>query len=72
MRNLLGEYKTIWLPGFYVPMKWSHFESLLNRLQDELGNQITSNHIDYEKHKMKALFATQLLNGSSTTSMDED
>ncbi len=63
MRNLLGDCKTIWLPEFDVPVKWTHFESL-NRLQDELDlrstRQMTFNHIEYEKHKLKVAFATQL------------
>ena len=74
VRNLLGDYQEIWLPGFDVPVKWRHFEAL-NESQEELGlrsgNRLTKNHIQYGKHKMKVLFAAQLFSGSSATSMDD-
>ena len=74
VRNLLGDYQEIWLPGFDVPVKWRHFEAL-NESKEELGlrsgNRLTKNHIQYGKHKMKVLFATQLFSGSSATSMDD-
>ena len=74
MRNLLGDYKEIWLPGFDIPAKWSHFEEL-NRIQEEMelraGNRITKNHIEYAKHKMKVAFAAQIYSQSSATFLDD-
>ena len=74
VRNLLGDKEEIFLDGFEHPAKFGHFKALVEH-QEEIGfrsgNRLTWEHINYQNHKMKVLLATQLLSGSSATSMED-
>ena len=74
VRNLLMDYQEIFIPRFNSPAKWDHFKALVE--DQELvgfrsGNKLTKRHTECKNFKMKVLFATQLLSGSSANSLDD-
>ena len=71
--NLLSETeKGIKIPGFSHPAKWSYITELFeyqNRKRFRLGNKLTKSHVDISTHKMKIVFAAQVLSNSTADAL---
>lgn len=74
VRNLMGDKKELFIPGFEKPAKWDHFEAL-HEQQEEIGlksgNRLSKNHVQYGKHKMKVVYAAQVFSRSVAASLDD-
>ncbi len=74
VRNLLGEKEELFLDGFEHPVKMVHFKALVEHQEEtgfRSGNRLTWEHVNYQNHIMKVLYATQLLSGSSASSLED-
>jgi len=72
MRNLIGEKKLVWIPGYHDPWSWDHYVALYEQQTEiglKAGNKITKIHIYYERNKMKVYPAVQLLSTSTADSL---
>jgi hypothetical protein len=71
-RNLIGDKKEVWIPGFDQAVKWDHYLALYEQ-QSELGlragNKLSKIHLFYQKNKMKVYPAVQLLSTSVADSL---
>ena len=75
MRNLLGDYKTIFhkVDDEKQEIKWQYIEDL-NTLQKDIGftfaNKLKCKHIVWTKHKMNVSMAAQTLSHSVASAID--
>jgi len=55
MRNILFECLRMWLPGFFHPAEWDHFDALHEDqtvIGFRAGNKLTDKHVNPTYHKM--------------------
>ena len=75
MRNLLGDYKTIFhkIDDEQQEIKWQYIEDL-NTLQEDIGftfaNKLKHKHTVWTKHKMNVSMAAQTLSHSVASAID--
>ena len=75
MRNLLGDYKTIFhkVDDEQQEIKWQHIEDL-NTLQEDIRstfpNKLKCKHIVWTKHEMNINMAAQTLSHSVASAID--
>lgn len=73
MRNVLGESTGVLIPGYRQPASWTHIQALYDYIKDAClrpRNQITLNHVQYDRHKMKVVYAAQILSLSTANALD--
>ena len=73
-RNLIGEKRRVWIPGFTNPVKWDHY-CALHEEQEEAGfrsgKKLSKISINYQRCKMKVYPAAHLLSTSVADSLQE-
>jgi len=73
-RNLIGDKKELFIPGFDSPIKWDHYVALYDDQQAiglKAGNKLSKIHIHYHRNKMKVFPAVQLLSTSVADSLQD-
>lgn len=74
IRGLIGDEEDgVVIPGFTSRAKWDHFKALHDDQESiglRAGNRLTKNHVNYHRHKMKVIYAGQVLSQSVANALD--